>query len=136
MNLLNSFLPLRNSRSASIFYSKSPFRNSLFLGNSFMLLADIAIAAVILVKDWNRVPAQVVFYLGLVLLGLVSMWRWALKSHKDTQLLLQSLQVDELDAASPVGRALSIAANMTYLALFYTFLLVGICLMALGETHG
>jgi len=101
-----------------------------------MLLADIAIAAVILVKDWNRVPAQVVFYLGLVLLGLVSMWRWALKSHKDTQLLLQSLQVDELDAASPVGRALSIAANMTYLALFYTFLLVGICLMALGETHG
>ncbi len=133
MKQANSLLPFTNSRSASVFYSKSPFRDNIFLGDSFILVADIFIAAVILVKAWNHTPARIVFYVGLVVFGLVSMWGWALKSHKDAQMFLASSQLGKVDEASPVGRALSVAANMTYLALFYAFLLVGICLMALGE---
>lgn len=134
MNQINSLLPLRNARSASAFYSKSPFRDNVFLGTTFMLFADLTIAAVILIKCWNHLPARTVFYLGLVLFGLVSMWRWALKSHSDARVFLESSKLGRPDVTSTVGEALSIAANMTYLGLFYTFLLVGICLMELGES--
>ncbi len=133
MKLVDSLLPLKNTRSSAAFYSRnSPFRDNVFLGTSFILLADLFMAGVILIKDWSHIPIRVAFYVVLVLFGLVSQWGWAVKSHRDVHALIESGQLGNLNG--PVNRSLSVSANMTYLALFYTFLLVGICLMALGES--
>jgi hypothetical protein len=132
MKTLDWILPLRNRRTPSNFYSKSPFRDRVFLGNTFILAADLILAGVILVKFWHNLSFGTILWMGLIVFGLLSALRWALISHREVSQLVKPGKSGEFGAGIPSDRALNVAANMTHLALFYAFL-VGLCFLMITE---
>jgi hypothetical protein len=124
---------IRNGQRASLFYLHAPFRSHRLVGLGFMLLADVSLLGAILVKNWTRLPVLSVFYLGIVLFGLLETFVGVLRNHKSVQHLIKTGHLEKLEAGSPLDTALCVAAKVTYLGLFHAFLLVGICLAALSE---
>lgn len=133
MNSNESSSPSGKNRSATQFFLSSPFRDRIFVGNTFLLFADATMIIVILAKHWSELPPRITLYLFVVMIGLISTWLWTLRAHRDARMFVKSIPLNGPIDTTTVGNALSIAANLTHLGLFYTFLLVGMCLMALGE---
>jgi hypothetical protein len=113
----------RNRLGWSEFYVQSPFRFTYFRLTTIMVAFDLVATLSIGVKYRNRLDFIVAIALFLAVVSLVFLWVLALRTHAAINLRFKSGTIDKLELGSDLDAALSVAAIVTNLGLFFASLL-------------
>jgi hypothetical protein len=114
---------------AEDFFKRSPFRWWPFLGDTLFLIISIGICAFVMIRYRDRLPAVTEFVLAGVAMGMLLLWRTALRAHARLNQLYQTGDVRELVPRTALETAFRVAGSMIYVGLFCAYLLVAMVLM-------
>jgi hypothetical protein len=106
-------------------FSKPLFRSFFFLLGSFTFLVAVTFDVTILADHWSQLGRHVVFWLILVMVGLVVFWVRSILLHREIRELYQSGAILDGPENSPIHAVIGVAENMFFLSFYSTFFLSG-----------
>jgi hypothetical protein len=118
---------------SSEFFFRSPFRHQYFVLNTVTLVGVFCLFLVVLIKAWSHLSLMAVTMLVLALTQLVVLWRSALRTHFNLNIIFATKQADGPQKGSPLALALLAAGFMTNLGLLSVTFAVLVCLLAIWE---
>lgn len=114
---------------AAEFFRQPPFRWLYFLADTAILIMSTGVCMYVMIRYRAQLSSSAEIVLAAAILGMILLWKAALRSHSRLHKFLQVDGIREIDSDSALEAALKVAASMTHLGLFYTFLLVALLVM-------
>ena len=115
------------------FFAKPPFRSYFFVGDTLLLIATLSILGFLIFRYWPRLPTISIYWLGLVGFCMVALWVGALRCYRRIHELYQDGAVSSARDGSLLGVAMSSAAGMINLGLFFAYFMTAGLLMQLDR---
>jgi hypothetical protein len=116
---------------ASDFYLHSPFRDRRFLSALVNLVGLLAFSVLIVIKAWSHISIYSIAWITFSMFWAVRLFRLVLHSHGSLRMLLAHAQVDATGNESRLGNALTVIAEVSSGALFFSFFAIFCLLMAM-----
>jgi hypothetical protein len=107
------------------FFAKPLFRSGAFLMATFIMVVAVTFDFQIIAGHSSQIGRHVVFWLLLIMVGLVGFWVRSILIHKDIRRLYQRGAILDARDNSPLDAVIRVAENMFYLSLYFTFFLSG-----------
>jgi hypothetical protein len=104
-------------------FSRSLFKSLSFLLASGLLVIAVSFDCLIMAHYWRLLGKHIVFWLGLVMVGLISYWIRSILLHNDIHKLYQGDGVTAASANSSLDVVIGAAEKMFYAGLYFTFFL-------------
>jgi hypothetical protein len=115
------------------FFRESPFQWAYFFADTMLLILSTGVCMYVMIQYRNRLPYVTEVLLGAVILGMLLLWKTAIRAHRQLHQFFQGGVIRDLDSESALETALKVAASMIHLGLFYTFLLAALLVMQLDR---
>ncbi len=107
------------------FFSEPLYRSFVFLAASLVMVIAVTSDFQLIAGHRSQLGPHVVFWLALVMVGLVSFWVRSILLHKDIRRLYQRGAILDTRDNSPLDAVIAVAENMFYLSFYSTFFLSG-----------
>lgn len=103
------------------FFMRPPLRSRPFVHVAAALVIGLAACALVIVSEWEKMPAFMIIWLVGVAVWMVLLWLRALRDQRKLRNLFERGAIERVMPDSPLERALKIAANAMYFDLFSAF---------------